>query len=206
MTTSIAKFVNPRCQVQAAVRRVLVVPLAWLLCAQMAFAQTGTAPKAPIQAPLPSLSLSALQDQPVAGQGRGQLVFYRPAQQASAHPLRLYIADAYHATLFAGTYTELCVSPGLTAVRLKAIHPAATGFQSIDTELVSGQSRYFRVESLVEQGVRWQEVTPDTARQEAGSAMPTGFQSRVRRSEACRTPSESAVAPTAAVGTKAASK
>lgn len=204
MTTVIAKLVYPRQQVQISVNRVLVMFFTGLLSTHMALAQTGSTTKTPLQAP--SVTLSALQDQPVIRQDRAQLVFYRPAQAASAHPLRLYVADAYHATLFSGTYTTLCAPPGPIGVRWMVVHPAASGVSSLETQLSPGQSRYFRVESVAGQGVRWQEVTPDMARQEAGQALPTGFQTRMRRTEACRTPSEPALAPTAAAGAQAASK
>lgn len=175
--------------------------------AQWANAQTGSSAAKTAKAATAPISLSALQDQPATVRDHlTHAVFYRPPQDAGTPPLRVYLSEAYHATLFAGTYAEVCAPSGGQTVSLMAVGSAAQLTEPVEMVLAAGQSHFVRVWQHTDGTARWQEVTADTARQEAGSAQPTIFQTRVRRAIDCRTAPADVAASTATNGSKAVLK
>lgn len=133
---------------------------AWLLCTPIAIAQTAASPNAPPKLLSSPVKLSALQDPASALElGQERVVIYRPIADTLAHPLRIYWADSYHASLFSGTHTELSVTPGPSTVGVTAVLPSASWGQPIDPNFVSGQRRHVRVAAITEQGLHWEELS-----------------------------------------------
>jgi OmpA-OmpF porin, OOP family len=174
-----------------------------LACAQpwAALAQSdnlGNRPNSPIHAfgqtfasPLPTI------------EQQSRMVFYRTAQSSSVPgAASIYVNGAYHTSLVAGGYSELCMPIGPTELGVKSVQIGRSVKDTLDTITVmrasAAQTQYFRVQEVGSARQLLQPVASVQALQEIqGLREQTHTISRVPAASACIT-NPTAAAPVAA--------
>lgn len=77
-----------------------------------------------------------------------RLTFYRPANDAGAEAISVYIDDAYHTSLLKGAYAQACLKPGTAAIGLRRVEGATDArnpINAFELTLQNGQQQFLRV-------------------------------------------------------------
>lgn len=168
------------------------------LQAQAQSDRLGNSPSSPIRA----FGQTFTPPVPVAAQ-QLRMVFYRTEQSSSVPgAASIYVNGAYHASLVAGGYSELCLPAGGAEVAVKSVEIGRTVKDTLDTITVlppsAGQSVYLRVQEVARGRQLLQPVAAPQALQEMAFAREqTHTISRVPQASECvlnRTPALGAVA------------
>ncbi len=90
--------------------------------------------------------------EPVVDQ-QARMIFYRTRQSSSVPgAASVYVNGAYHASLVAGGYSELCMPVGNVELGLKTVEAGRNVKEDLDTITVArgegGQNQYFRVKEV----------------------------------------------------------
>jgi OOP family OmpA-OmpF porin len=146
----------------------------------------GNSPSSPIHA----FGQTFAQPRAVVAQ-QLRMVFYRTEQSSSVPgAASIYVNGAYHASLVAGGYSELCLPAGGAEVAVKSVEIGRTVKDKLDTitalPSIAGQSVYLRVQEAAKGRQLLQPVPVAQALQElAGAREQTHTISRVPEATDC---------------------
>lgn len=172
--------------------KIAIQCMLWTACC-LGAQPTGTSGQ--IQALAENYNLSA-----GVAQGQSRIIFYRPVNAPTRGAISILVNEQYHASLIAGGYTFLCVTPGVSELGVRQmdveLRPNKDGIDAISAiDLKSGQTYYLRVEEQQGRRIFLRPVVASQALPElASTRMQIHTVSRVTPVQSCRT-AESNPAP-----------
>ena len=126
-------------------------------------------------------------------QGQSRVIFYRPVNAPTRGAISILVNEQYHASLIAGGYTFLCLTPGFSELGVRQmdveLRPNKDGIDAISAiDLKSGQTYYLRVEEQQGRRIFLRPVAAAQALPElASTRMQIHTVSRVTPAQNCRT-------------------
>jgi OOP family OmpA-OmpF porin len=131
--------------------------------------------------------------------GQSRVIFYRPTHAPTRGAITVLVNAQYHASLVAGGYTYLCLTPGLTELGVRQmdveLRPNKDGIDAISSiDLRSGQTYFMRMDEQQGKRIFLRPVSAEQAMPElAATKLQVHTVSRVTPVQNCRTqgPSQS---------------